>query len=340
MHFRTAFALLVFGAAAMAAACDEASPATVTTPAGTPPTAAARVTEPPAETATAEPAPTDSAIAGSNPGGAACSLGPAATFPVGETTDAFMTSGGGGRTYLVYVPGSYTGAEAMPLVLNFHGLGSNGLAQHLYSGLVPIAEREGFVLVSPNGVNNSWLITPGANDIQFTRDLVAAISEQLCIDPGAVFATGMSNGGFMSAALACRAGDLVAAVAPVAGVLGATANCGEPVPILQFHGTDDFVVPYAPGIVSATGGPFAGIEVIMASWAEHNGCEGEPTISSAAESVDLIQFAGCDAPTAHYVVNGGGHTWPGGPSVVRLGATTDEISASELMWAFFMEHRR
>jgi len=261
-------------------------------------------------------------------------------FPLGKTTEAFMTSGGAGRTYLIYVPASYTGAEPVPLVLNFHGLGSNGAQQHLYSGLVPIAEREGFVLVSPDGVNNSWLIAPGVNDIQFTRDLVATVSEQLCIDPGAVFSTGMSNGGFMSAALACVAGDLVAAVAPVAGVLGPSANCGEPVPFLQFHGTDDAVVPYEGGTISATGGPFGGIEAIMDGWAEHNGCSGEPITTEAAASVDLVEYQGCDAETAHYVVEGGGHTWPGGPAVVRLGATTDEISASELMWEFFEEHRR
>src|SRR5690606_28638251 len=133
----------------------------------------------------------------------------------------------------------------------------------------------------------------GVNDIQFTRDLVAAVSEALCIDPGAVFSTGMSNGGFMSAALACVAGDLVAAVAPVAGVLGPSANCGEPVPIVQFHGTDDAVVPYEGGTISATGGPFGGIDAIMGGWAEHNGCSVEPVASEASPSVDLIKFDGC-----------------------------------------------
>lgn len=341
MRLRTWFAFAALAVAALGlVSCDEGEPATDGTPAATPtttpvgsPTSSPGTVEP---TATATPLPSPSPTAS----GTACTLGPAPAFPPGETTDATIVSGDRQRTYLIYVPETYDGTVSVPLVLNFHGLGSNAAQQHIYAGLVPIAEREGFIVVSPDGVNNSWLITPGVNDIQFTRDLVAGLSEALCIDPGAVFSTGMSNGGFMSAALACAAGDLVAAVAPVAGVLGPTAICGEPVPILQFHGTNDAVVPYEGGTISATGGPFGGIEPIMEDWAEHNGCSIEPVTSEASPSVDLVEFPDCDAETAHYVVEGGGHTWPGGPAVARLGATTTEISASELMWQFFMEHRR
>lgn len=340
MQSRTTFGVLLLACVLAFSACsrdsDDVAPAEPTTPAAAAATATSVI---PTRAPTVFQIPTPS---GTPPPtlSAACPAATSQAFAAGETSDGFSTSGGAGRTFLIYVPASYTGAEAVPLVLNFHGLGSNGSQQHLYSGLVPIAEREGFILVSPDGVNNSWLIAPGVNDIQFTRDLVATLSEQLCIDPGAVFATGMSNGGFMSAALACVAGDLVAAVAPVAGVLGPSANCGEPVPILQFHGTDDAVVPYEGGTITATGGPFGGIEAIMDGWAEHNGCSGEPVATEAAPSVDLVAFEGCDAETAHYVVEGGGHTWPGSLPVARLGATTDEISASELMWEFFLEHRR
>ncbi len=351
MNIRIAFALVALLALPLAAACDggdgsspASEPSSTATAGASPsgggstPTAAPTATE----AAPDEPTPTatSNAVAGAAAGGLACELGPSAAFPVGETTNATIVSGGRERTFLIYVPGGYEGSSAVPLVLNFHGLGSNGSQQHVYAGLVPIAEREGFIVVSPDGVNNSWLITPGVNDIEFTRDLVAAVSEGLCIDPGAVFSTGMSNGGFMSAALACVAGDLVAAVAPVAGVLGPSANCGEPVPLLQFHGTDDAVVPYEGGTISATGGPFGGIDAIMLGWAEHNGCSLVPGTSEASDSVDLVTFEGCDAETAHYVVDGGGHTWPGGPAVPRLGPTTTEISASELMWEFFLQNRR
>ena len=334
MRFRTAFALVMLGVAAVAVGCDGTEAPTAGTT-GTP-----SIEETAAPTMAPTAAPTETPSPALPAAGAACSLGPSGAFVAGETTSGAITSGGRERTFHLYVPSAYDGSAELPLVMNFHGLGSNGGAQHLYAGFVPIAEREGFFVVSPNGVNNSWLITPGVNDIEFARDLVASLAEEVCIDTGAVFSTGMSNGGFISAALACVAADLVAAVAPVAGVLGATANCGEPVPMLQFHGTNDFVVPYAPGIISVTGGPFAGIEAIMASWGEQNRCDGERAVTAVSESVELVEFSGCAAPTGHYVVNGGGHTWPGGPAVERLGLTTQEISASELIWEFFAANRR
>jgi polyhydroxybutyrate depolymerase len=251
-----------------------------------------------------------------------------------------VDSGGRERTYLLYVPSGYEGTAALPLVLNFHGLGSTGAQQHIYSGLVPVAEREGFLVASPDGINRAWLTNPGVNDITFTRDLVEAIAAIACVDPARVYATGMSNGGFMSAALACMASDLVAAVAPVAGMTAPGSLCGEPVPFIEFHGTEDRVVPYDRGILAPTGGSFSGVPALMAAWAEFNGCEGEPTEEQAGESVTFREYAGCDVPTGHYVVEGGGHTWPGGPAVERLGATTQEISAAEIAWAFFAANPR
>lgn len=290
------------------------------------PSAAASVTSAPA----ASPAPAR----------AACSVDTGPGIVPGKTSSLSLNSSGTGRTYLLYVPPGYDGSRAMPLVLNFHGLGSNGEQQHLYSGLIPIAEREGFLVASPDGINRSWLLTPGVNDIAFTRDLVAEISRLVCVDPDRVYATGMSNGGFMSAAVACGASDLVAAVAPVAGLTGVSGLCGEPVPFIEFHGTDDRIVPYEAGILAPTGGPFAGVPALMEEWAEHNGCEGDPVERRVSETVVFREYQGCDAPTGHYVIEGGGHTWPGGLAIERLGSTTKEISAAETAWAFFEANPR
>lgn len=284
--------------------------------------------------------PTMDVAPGGGAAGAACSLGPIAAFPSGRASEGTVISDEQERTFVLYVPTAYDGTRATALVLNFHGLGSNGAEQQFYSGLVPVAEREGFLVASPDGINRAWLITPGVNDITFTRDLVAAIAEFACVDLDRVYATGMSNGGFMSAALACFAGDLVAAVAPVAGMIAAGSLCGAPVPLIEFHGTEDQVVPYERGILAPTGGVFAGVLALMESWAEFNGCESEPQEEAVGESVVFREYAGCDVPTGHYVVEGGGHTWPGAVAVERLGATTQEISAVEIAWAFFEANPR
>lgn len=41
-----------------------------------------------------------------------------------------------------------------------------------------------------------------------------------------------------------------------------------------------------------------------------------------------------------YTVEGGGHTWPGGKSLPEwmVGRTTRDISATQVMWAFFLQH--
>ncbi len=40
-----------------------------------------------------------------------------------------------------------------------------------------------------------------------------------------------------------------------------------------------------------------------------------------------------------YTIDGGGHTWPGRDwPVPRLGKTTQDISANDLIWEFFQNH--
>ncbi len=287
----------------------------------------------PASTPVATPAP---AVRGT-PG---CGRTLPADLKPGETTSRVLQSANRTRTYLVYTPPAAGPSSApMALVLNFHGLGSTGAQQHVYGGWVPIAQREGFVVVSPNGVDNAWLVSAGLDDIQFVRDLARTLGEELCLDPARVFAAGISNGGFMSTTLACRAGDLVAAVAPVAGQAAPGAACGErPVPVISFHGTADGIVPYAAGTITAgsfTGTPFAGIPASLEAWAKQNGCSGSPAETRIAADVVKVEYTGCAAPVVHYRVEGGGHTWPGAPAVPRLGTTTTSINASELAWAFF-----
>jgi polyhydroxybutyrate depolymerase len=42
-----------------------------------------------------------------------------------------------------------------------------------------------------------------------------------------------------------------------------------------------------------------------------------------------------------YTIDGGGHTWPGGPEAGRrVGRVSREIDATELIWAFFAGHAK
>ena len=225
-------------------------------------------------------------------------------------------------------------------MLNFHGLGSAAIEQEPYSGLLPLSESEGFVLVTPDGTGSprGWpALTEGdaAPDVSFVNDLLDTIESELCTDPARVYSTGMSNGAFFSSLLGCVLSDRIAAIAPVAGVAWSEdIECGRPMPILAFHGVDDDTVPYEAGDIFGFI-PYAGAEANVASWAAHNGCAPEPTSARLAEHVVQLTYDECDAAASLVTVEDGGHTWPGAIAVPGLGHTTDEISAAEMIWAFF-----
>lgn len=252
---------------------------------------------------------------------------------------------GGARSYRVYVPSSASPQVPAPIVYNFHGLGSNALEQELYSGLVPLAETEGFVLVSPEGAGlvKGWRLPglPGEDperDLRFFDALHAHLLQSLCLDEGRVYAAGMSNGAFFASALACRRWRVVAAIAPVAGVFHPGEGCEGPVPVLAFHGTQDTIVPYGPGLIFNII-PYEGAEAYVERWAHTNGCQGSPRQERLGQEVVRLSYEGCKAATGLIVVEGGGHTWPGAVDVPRLGHTTHEVSAARLMWDFFAPRR-
>ena len=58
-------------------------------------------------------------------------------------------------------------------------------------------------------------------------------------------------------------------------------------------------------------------------------------------TVTLSDYGVCTAGTRLklYTINGGGHAWPGGESTL-FGATTQDISASGLIWRFVAGYRR
>ena len=148
------------------------------------------------------------------------------------------------RSYLLYVPASYSAQSAAPLLLNLHNYGSNMNEQMQYGEFRPIADTAGFLLVVPNGTpdfNNTmhWNTfgTSNVNDVGFLSALMDTISMHYNVDPHRLYSTGMSNGGFMSYSLACFLNNRMAAIASVTGTM-TTANfmsCipTRPVPVMQ-----------------------------------------------------------------------------------------------------------
>ncbi len=165
---------------------------------------------------------------------------------------------------------------------------------------------------------------------------IDALEADLCVDGDRVFATGLSNGGFMAHHLACRLSDRIAAIAAVAGPNG-TSPCtpSRPVPVLHIHGTADQIVPYNgfAGFVSVPG--------TIDAWHERNGCSDDVEVSTVGE-VRCERALGCaeGADVELCTVDGGGHQWPGGMTIPGLGRNTNDLDATAAALDFFAAHHR
>ena len=146
---------------------------------------------------------------------------PATALAPGETTTTLQVDGMA-RTFILHVPAGYTGEAPVPLVIDWHSLGSTGSGQKGVSGYRALSDQEGFVIAWPNGINNAWNVGPccttsrEVDDLAFAKAVVEDIKKRACIDPKRVYADGYSMGGGMSHYLACNAADVFAAVAPSA----------------------------------------------------------------------------------------------------------------------------
>ena len=265
-----------------------------------------------------------------------CGKALAADLVAGKTTTRTITSGGNDRSYLVHIPASYDAAKPAPVVLNFHGFGSNPEQQNAVSAFVPMSDREGFILVTPDG-GIGWRFMQSARDANtaFVRDVVASVSADLCINPKRIFATGKSQGGFMSSWLGCNTPEIVAAIAPVSGMYEPTEGCG-PIPIMEFHGTADSLIPFGGGRVLVLGN-YPGAVAVMEKWARANRCVGTPETVQLTPHVQRVTYQDCNAATVQFITDAG-HTWPG--TSIREGDKSPpaDLAASELIWDFFKAH--
>jgi polyhydroxybutyrate depolymerase len=332
--------LLLFAVASVVAGCrglrDSGAKAT--------PTSAAASSDSPVVSpgsVAAASTPTAAPTRPAQPSAAGCTPGK----PPGNGTSDITIDGS--RHYILHVPPTYDGSRPVPLVINLHGAGSNAAEQVFYSGFNKKADAEGFITITPDatGTPQAWnfLSLPnGADDAGFILDMLDRTERDYCIDPARVYSTGISSGAAMSVRLACSMQDRIAAIGVVAA-LWYPPDCpkAKAVPVLEFHGTDDPVVPFAGGAITTSGVPAPPVEDAAAAWAKADGCAATPARARPAPHVRTLAYSECrdSAAVVLYVVEGGGHTWPGASvDVTALGATNHELSATDEIWSFFLAH--
>jgi polyhydroxybutyrate depolymerase len=291
----------------------------------------------------------------------ACSMAPTVRFPAASKAvaarpsrgchssaapvvgDRTLTSSGRTRRFRLVLPEPLP-TSPMPLVLNIHGLVESPAMQEWYSRMDEPARARGMAIVYPQGVGNSWNAgaccgraqTEAVPDVRFLRELIREISDEICIDQNRIFSTGMSNGAMMSYRLACEAPDLIAAIAPVAGV-EAISSCDKarPVPVLAFNGTSDPLVHYGGGWFG-----LISVDETFARWTKRNRCAGAPSnVVYSSGDTQCTTAPSCAADTILCKVTDRGHTWPGAAlPMAYLGGTTSEVDASSTILDFFLAH--
>lgn len=252
-----------------------------------------------------------------------------------------IDSGGRKRNFDLFVPAKYDASKPVSLVFLFHGNSMNPTSIADASKFEATAEDRNFILALPNGYEASFNAgdccgsaqTDAIDDVAFTRDIVAKIATEYCIDPKRIFASGFSNGGFMAYRLACEASDVFASIASVAGVLGVdeeTCAPKHPVSVLHVHGTSDGLVPFY-------GGVFRSVDATVDIWKTKNATDGgaETVFDKGDTGCKLWKGSG-DVELCSVFL--GGHQWPGGNLLPYGGTPSIYFDATKTIVDFFEAH--
>ncbi len=256
-----------------------------------------------------------------------------------------VTVGGVTRTFRVHLPASYDGRHRQPMILGFHGHAEKSTSFEQYTQL----SRLPAVVVYPDGLRGlknqpAWqgapYSSPASDDVAFTRAILRDVRSTSCVDAARTFAVGRSNGGGFVALLSCRLPSEFAAFATVDAAVYTASMSGcasaPPVSVIDFHGTDDRVISYDGGV--RFGAPYLSSRQWLDSLVRRGHCAPVPVTIPINRHIQQVTWPFC-APgvmITHSRIVGGSHRWPGSTGNPGAGPISDTISASHMIWAFFV----
>jgi polyhydroxybutyrate depolymerase len=231
-----------------------------------------------------------------------------------------------------------------------------------------LADRDGFFVAYPSGLGKSWndlredtrgyAHLHNIDDTGFIAALIDRLGTDYPVDRNHVFATGISNGGFMCYRLACELSGKIRAIAAVSAThsAGVQERCrpARPVSVMIINGTDDPIVPYGGGDVTLFGsyrGRVISTDDTVADWVRFDACPKDPATRDLPDRdpgdktrIRAFSYGPClgGSRVVLYRVEGGGHAWPGGfqylPAMF-IGRTSRDINACDEIWNFFSSIR-
>lgn len=275
------------------------------------------------------------------------------------------------RTYYLHLPAHAESSASLPVVVALHGGGkADGDEMAEQSGFNALADREGFIVVYPNGIEAQWNDGRGKafrgggdnthiDDVGFISGLIDHMIEDYQGDPNRIYVTGVSNGGMMTLRLGCEMASKLAAIAAVIANtpknIADTCTPDAPLPILLMNGTQDPVIPWQGGDVTnfrQTYGKVLSTDATIRFWVKRNQCQLAPQSEYLPDEdqedgsrvkVTTYSNPGGNGDVILYTIEGGGHNFPGSHTrdMPRLlGRKNGDIAGPEVIWKFFKQHRR
>ena len=152
------------------------------------------------------------------------------------------------RRWITYIPSSYDGSKAVPVVMSIHGYTASMESMVEESRWWEIAEKEGFICVFPQGYVRDiammgnvpcamWMgaafsqLVPQLDpntDVNCLTEILNKTEAAYNVDKSRIYVTGHSNGSMMTLNLAAVHGERFAAIGPIAGFGQATFGAAVP----------------------------------------------------------------------------------------------------------------
>ena len=214
------------------------------------------------------------------------------------------------RCWKLLIPDSVNKDTLVPLVVDIHGYTQDMDKHNNMTGFDEIAIEEGFIVVYPDGYENSWNAgdiccgvahEEGIDDLSFLLGLVQNLIETQPVDKDRIYVSGWSNGCGMTQMLAVEASELFAAAGCMSFYLIAPPSSNyTPIPFMEIHGLlDDLIVYGNAGLLTIFGqdtewteeGAIQNLE----DWKNLNNCEGiTPEIIITEEDYDIRGYSDCE----------------------------------------------
>jgi polyhydroxybutyrate depolymerase len=282
----------------------------------------------------------------------------------GSFTRSAGLIGGRQRVFYLYEPRDLK--PGAPLLFVFHGGGGDGGEARVGTGneFELLADRYGFLVVYPNGVDMNWngcrklqnarRERRGIDDVSFVDAMIAQEIARHHIDPKRIFAVGHSNGGAISYRLILERPNAFAGIAAISSNLPTPDNMEcQPMPmakpVMVINGTADPVNPYEGGTNArgTSNGRTLSTDETVRYFTNVNGLADPPRVARLPHKNDSdktwVEQRSWTAPgkpsVVLYTIHGGGHVVP--QPYWRyprdVGAQTEDLDAPSAIWDFFMK---